>query len=94
MISGPKSYRDYRETGPRTGIKVNDFVAWDQAQQWGKRQKQAHMGKISASETGLAVLFPLQTTSSPQCEAWSQVTSFGQGMAKSVTPEHVLKNLV
>ena len=92
---GPKSYRDFRETGPRTGIKVNDFVAWDQAPQWGKKaKKRGHMGKISASEKGLAVLFPLQTTSPPQCEVSSQVTIFGQGMAKSVTPEHVLKNLV
>ena len=72
---GPKSYRDFRETGPRTAIKVNDFVAWGKAPQWGKRQKRGH--KISASETGLAVLFPLQTTSFPQCEAWTQVTIFG-----------------
>ena len=67
--------------GPGSGVreKGKNGVTWE---------------KISASETGLAVLFPLQITSSPQCEAWSQVTNFGQGMAKSVTPERVLKNLV
>ena len=89
---GPKSYRDFRETCPRTGIKVNDFVARDQAPQWGKKgKKRGQKGKISANETGPAVLFPPQTTSSPECRAWSQAKIFDHGMVKSVTPDPCFK---
>ena len=55
---GPKSYRDFRETGPRTGIKVNDFVAWDQAPQWEKRQKTGSHGKNIGERNGPSGTFP------------------------------------
>ena len=63
------------------------LLAWDQAPQWGEKEKRDQRGKISASEASLAVVWggksgqtisrlasdsPMFFSFFPQCEAWSQ----------------------
>ena len=63
------------------------LLAWDQAPQWGEKEKRGQIGKISASEASPAVVWGGKSGQTslgslptrrylfsffPQCEAWSQ----------------------